>query len=61
MRRARLREEERGLATEKALERRGTVSVRLEVLYFPQFKTRDPEKLKKNVERLKKAFRDEGC
>ena len=61
MRRARLREKERGLATEKALKCRGTVSVRLEVLYFPQFKTKDPNKLKKNVERLKNAFLDEGC
>ena len=61
MRRARLREKERSVATEKFLKYRGIVSIRLKVLYFPQYKIKDLEKLKKNVERLKKAVRDEGC
>ena len=50
MRRARLREKERRIAMEKALKCRGIVSVRLEVLHFPQFKTKDPEKLKIDVD-----------
>jgi hypothetical protein len=36
------------------------VSVRLEVLSFPEIKTKDPTKLKNNVERLKRVFRYEG-
>ncbi|KIW54605.1 hypothetical protein PV05_06954 [Exophiala xenobiotica] len=61
MRRARLLGKERSIVTEKALKCKGMVSVRLEVLSFPEIKTKDPTKLKNNVERLKKAFWDEGC
>ncbi|KIW30935.1 uncharacterized protein PV07_02626 [Cladophialophora immunda] len=61
MRRARLLGKERSIVTEKVLKCKGMVSVRLEVLSFPEIKTKDPTKLKSNVERLKKAFQDEGC
>ncbi|KAL2410572.1 hypothetical protein ABEF91_000561 [Exophiala dermatitidis] len=61
MRRARLLGKERSIVTEKALKCKGMVSVRLEVLSFPEIKTKDPTKLKSNVKRLKKAFQDEGC
>lgn len=50
MRRARLLGKERSIVTEKALKCKGMVSVRLEVLSFPEI-----------VERLKKACQDEGC
>lgn len=61
MRRARLLGKERSIVTEKALKCKGMVSVRLDVLSFPEIKTKDPTKLKSNVNRLKKAFQDEGC
>ncbi|KAK5401674.1 hypothetical protein LTR06_011038 [Exophiala xenobiotica] len=61
MRRARLLGKERSIVTEKALKCKGMVSVRLEVLPFPEIKTKDPTKPKNNVERLKKTFQDEGC
>lgn len=56
MRRARLLEKERSIVTEKALKCKGIVSVRLKVLSFSEIKTKDPTKLKSNIERLKKAF-----
>jgi hypothetical protein len=61
MRRALLQHKERTLATERSLKCRGTASIKLDVLYFPPLKTKDPDKAKKNVERLRKAFQDEGC
>lgn len=59
MRRARFRQREQNIVTERALECLGTVSVRLEVLKFET--AIDSKKLEKNVDRLEKAILDEGC
>ena len=47
------------LATERRLKYRGTATIRLESLHFPCDAARELNR--KNVERLKKCFRTEGC
>jgi hypothetical protein len=63
MRRARFREQERGLAEERSIRYRGTASIKLDVLHFPEPDNsnvdREPDKI--NVERLKNLFLDGGC
>lgn len=59
MRRARFQDQERRLAREKTIKYKGTVSIKIEVLHFPWHNTGEPDE--RNVERLKKCFRDEGC
>lgn len=59
MRRAWFQDQARRLAREKAIKYKGTVSIKIEVLHFPWHDTGEPDE--RNVERLKKCFRDEGC
>src|SRR4051794_10725259 len=59
MRRARLQDQERRLAAERSLKYRGTASIKIEALHFPQDKARELNE--KNVARLKRCFREEGC
>jgi hypothetical protein len=60
MQRARFQEQERRLATERRLKFKGTASIKLEVLHFQWDKTENVEH-QKNVKRLLKIFRDQGC
>lgn len=60
MRRARFQEQERRLAAERRVKFRGTASIKLEVLHFQWDKTENVAH-QKNVKRLEKIFRDEGC
>jgi hypothetical protein len=60
MRRARFREQERRLATERSVKFRGTASIKIGILHFQGDKTGDVDH-KKNVKRLEKIFRGEGC
>lgn len=59
MRRARFQDRERRLAGEKTIKYKGTVSIKIEILHFPWHDIGEP--VKRNVERLKKCFQDEGC
>jgi hypothetical protein len=51
--------QDQDLATERRLKYRGTATIRLETLHFPCDAARELNR--KNVERLKKCFRTEGC
>jgi hypothetical protein len=65
--RAQLQAQERRLEAEKGIKYKGTASIKIEVLQFRSDKIKTTDKAKKeverpkNVERLEKVFRDEGC
>jgi hypothetical protein len=59
MRQSRLLDQERRLAVERRIKYKGTARIRLDVLHF---QWNEPRELnQKNLERLKKCFRTEGC
>jgi Protein of unknown function (DUF3723) len=58
MRCARFLAQERRQEAERAIKYRGTASIKLDVLHFPCEESREPDE--KNVERLRKLFREEG-
>jgi hypothetical protein len=59
MRQSRFLDQERRLAVERRIKYKGTARIRLDVLHF---QWNEPRELnQKNLERLKKCFRTEGC
>ena len=59
MRRSQLKAQEERLNREKGIRYKGTASIEIQVLQFPAQKIGRTSG--KNVERLKKVFRNEGC